>query len=110
MLVGFPAAVGLATLAVAAVFSRPAAASSRGVEAGGLGYGEGFTPPSCPRARYALARTLPGRPEIDHSRSSDSSIDGGHLIAEHVELVTRRCTSDTTGCEGVTPLGATNGH
>jgi hypothetical protein len=47
--------------------SRPAAASSRGVEAGGLGYGEGFTPPSCPRARYALARTLPGRPEIDHS-------------------------------------------
>jgi len=38
----------------------------------------GFTPPSCARARYALARTPPSRPEIDHSRSSDSSIDGGH--------------------------------
>lgn len=79
------------------------------VEAGGLGCGEGFSPPSCPRARYALARTLPSRPEIDHSRSSDSSIDGGHLIVEHVELVTRRCASDATGCGGVVPLGATFG-
>lgn len=72
--------------------------------------GRGFTPPSCPRARYALARTLPGRPEIDHSRSSDSSIDGGHLIVEHVESVTRRCAPDATGCGGVVPLGATGGH
>jgi len=69
----------------------------------------GFSPPSCPRARYALARTLPSRPEIDHSRSSDSSIDGGHPIVEQVELVTRRCASDGTGCGGVVPLGATVG-
>jgi hypothetical protein len=75
------------------------------VEAEGLGYGEGFSPSSCPRARYALARTLPSRPEIDHSRSSDSSIDGGHLIVEHVELVTRRCASDATGLWRCRALG-----
>ena len=49
-------------------------------------------------------------PEIDHSRSSDSPIDGGHLIVEHVDLVTRRCAPDATGCGGVVPLGATGGH
>src|SRR5512132_2040873 len=58
----------------------------------------------CPRARYALARTLPSRPAIDHSRKSDGSVDGGHPIVEHVELVIRRCASDATGCGGVVPL------
>jgi hypothetical protein len=77
------------------------------VEAAGLGSGRRFHSTICPRARYALARTLPSRPAIDHSRSSDSSIDEGHPIVEHVELVTRRCASDATGCGGVVPLGAT---
>ena len=100
VLVGFPAAVGLAILGVAALFqpARRRIQQGRGSRRTGA------------RARYALARTLPGRPEIDHSRSSDSPIDGGHLIVEHVDLVTRRCAPDATGCGGVVPLGATGGH
>jgi hypothetical protein len=114
VLVGFPAAVGLAILGVAALFqpARRRIQQGRGSRRTGLwgGFHSAVLSASTVRSRADSTGPTRDRPFRSSARSTIPAVqtvpfDGGHLIVEHVDLVIRRCAPDATGLWRCRALG-----